>query len=77
MLDPWVIEEIRRREREKEERRRREEQPQLPLDEPLPEEVPPEPEKKKDDRGVEIIPIGEPPPAGQTGRSGGVVIIDL
>ncbi len=59
-MDPWIIEEIRRR--EEEERRRKEEQPQI-YDEPPPEPGP-DPEAPSEapdkDRGVTIVPFGEP-----------------
>lgn len=54
MLDPWIIEEIRRREEEqrKQERSRLEIQIETPADRP---EEPPRRERPKQDRGVTII----------------------
>lgn len=54
MLDPWVIEEIRRREREKEESYR------LPLELPLPMPPPaedPEASPVPEERGIVIIEL--------------------
>lgn len=56
MLDPWIIEEIRRR--EEEERRREDEQrPRLEIqdDVPLPEEKEEDPPHERDERGVAIV----------------------
>lgn len=59
MLEPWIIEQIRRRE---EEERRRGERPQLEMPVEWPEDDPEhvgqdEPEEKEKDRGVVIIGI--------------------
>jgi len=57
MLDPWIIEEIRRRE---EERREDGEQIELPLEQPLWESEPCRPRKDKDkpaERGVVVIDL--------------------
>lgn len=61
-LEPWIIEEIQKREREKR-RREREEQPQLPLPEPDPGPPPKRPDGDPDsgDRGVVIIEPGDDP----------------
>lgn len=48
MLEPWIIEQIRRRE---EEERRRHERPQLELPVPMPDIWPSRPAKDEDDRG--------------------------
>jgi len=61
MLEPWIIEQIRRREEEE----RRREQPQIPLYDEPPQERPPErhPEEPQEKRGVVIIgPDGEESP---------------
>ncbi len=58
MLDPWIIEEIIRRERE--EQRRREERIELPLQNPRHHESEPQaplPPSEDKDRGVTIIDI--------------------
>jgi hypothetical protein len=54
MLDPWIIEEIRRRE-EEEERRHREQRPvlEIPLDVPIVPTSRPDPDKEE--RGVVIV----------------------
>lgn len=59
-LDPWIIEEILKREKEKR-RRDKEEQPQLPVPEQYPEEPSERPTKEPDegDRGVVYIEPGE------------------
>ena len=55
MLDPWIIEEIRRRE---EDRRRQEEHGlELPLESPHYREREKQPTPDQDDRGVTIIDI--------------------
>lgn len=56
MLDPWVIEEIKRREEE----RRREREPgrlELPLHAPVPEGDETRPPKEDSDRGVTVIDL--------------------
>lgn len=59
MLDPWIIEEIIRREKEEEERRRIERRIELPLQNPRPHDsgeikiIPP----SESDRGVTVIDI--------------------
>lgn len=58
MLDPWIIEEIRRRE---ESREQEEERIEVPVDSPLKRDGeaqrPPEPEEEKPNRGVVIIDL--------------------
>ncbi len=57
MLDPWIIEEIRRRE-EQEERARREQRPVVEISYDLPVLVPtgkPAKEEKGEERGVVIV----------------------
>ena len=55
MLDPWVIEEIKRRE---EERRREQERVQIPLHQPpLPDGDEATPSKEEKDRGVVVIDL--------------------
>jgi len=58
MLDPWIIEEIIRREREEQDRRREERRIELPLQTPRtqPEPVPTTPTGEHD-RGVTVIDI--------------------
>lgn len=68
MLDPWIIEEIRRREREREERRR--EQPQLPPP-PPPEPVPGNADDDGPNRGVTEIDIGGGGGSEEAGRRTG------
>ena len=58
MLDPWIIEEIRRR--EEEQRQGEATQVELPLEQPLWESEPSRPRKKDDekvDRGVVVIDL--------------------
>lgn len=60
MLDPWIIEEIIRREREEEERRREERRIELPLVDPSgprPHEPAPAKSPGDQDRGVTVIDI--------------------
>jgi hypothetical protein len=52
MLDPWVIEEIRRREQEREERSRPE--LRIEIEPPLPME---QPQEEKTERGVVVIDL--------------------
>jgi hypothetical protein len=54
MLDPWIIEEIRRRE---EERKREEERVELPLESPHYREREKKPPAEAPERGVTIIDI--------------------
>jgi len=55
MLDPWIIEEIRRR--EEEERQRRDERPvlEIPLDIPVVVPTGKPPESDNEERGVVIV----------------------
>ncbi len=56
MLDPWIIEEIRRREEDK--RRQEERGLELPLESPhYRDREPQKPTPEKDERGVTIIDI--------------------
>lgn len=62
MLDPWIIEEIFRREREGEERRRdgQRERVEIPAESPRyreSEPTPPVPGERESERGVTIIDI--------------------
>jgi hypothetical protein len=56
MLDPWIIEEIRRRE---EERRREQEVDRLevPLEQPIYREAPVPPPREEIERGVTVIDL--------------------
>jgi len=59
-LEPWIIEEIKKRE-DAERRKREQPQPQLPIPEPPRRPIPRNPEENPDDgnrRGVEIIDPG-------------------
>jgi hypothetical protein len=56
MLDPWIIEEIIRRERE-EQRRQEERRIELPLQKPAHEPQAPVPSSEDKDRGVTTIDI--------------------
>ncbi|MEZ4401909.1 MAG: hypothetical protein R3B06_17905 [Kofleriaceae bacterium] len=56
MLDPWIIEEILRRE-EEQRRRDNERRIEVPLDAPRPAEANPPPPATGEERGVAIIDI--------------------
>ena len=59
MLDPWIIEEIRRRERREEEERHRPEVVEMPVHGPRPQETDEERGKSEEGpRGVTIIDFG-------------------
>lgn len=77
-LDPWIIEEIKKREREKQERERRE-QPTVPADDPR--EVPDRPDERAPDPGYEMPSPGDPKrderPSEKDRSDRGVTIIDI
>ncbi len=77
-LDPWIIEEIKKREREKEEERKRE-QPTVPADDPR--EIPERRDEPGRNPGYEMPSPGDPKredrPSKKDESDRGVTVIDI
>lgn len=69
-LDPWIIEEIRKREEEKRRREQERQQPHLPVPE-LPQHPPQETEEPEEKRGPIEIDIGGNDDEDEPGSCGG------